>query len=770
MSAPDPQHTAQLAAALFYAAHGLRVAPIKPGRKYPPMREWQRAATTDPAVITAWWTGLYRDHGVGIVTGAASGVWVLDVDVAGAKIGAVSLARLEAAHGPLPVTVEGVTGTDGRHLFFTWDPAHPVHNDQSGRLGPDLDVRGEGGQVLAAPTLHPATGAPYRFRAGRAFGETPVAAAPAFLYELLEAPASIQHLETRSSPPAALARGLFPPADGEDSPAAHFNATTTWPQLLERDGWTLAGHLGSGEQRWTRPGKTPAEGISATVGHGGRDVFKVFTSSVPELRADEAYSRFGYEAAVRYHGDRPALARAIRTTMTGSPARRGDDLAFARQPPGEAQLVSETPAPTGDEEDLAADDGHGWETTDLAPFLAGGYEQPQPTVLACAGGGHLWYPGRVNGLFGESSSGKSWIAMKAAVEEMAARHSVVYVDLEDHASSVVARLHALGATDEDLLERFHYIAPSLPWRHEASVAVAALIEARAVTLVVIDSTGEAMALDGAKPNDDDATSLWFRRLPRYVAKFGPAVVLIDHVPKARDGEGRRTEIGSQRKRAAIEGATYEVEVRVAPARGRDGHLRLVCQKDRNGTYARGQTVADVAITSTGSGPGSVVVSVSRHEPTNRPTTLMVRVSAYLEQLDRWASMNAIERAVSGKTAGKRLAVTTLVSEGFVAMEVRAGQGAGSYFRHVRPFADHAESSNPVDSRESDRGPRPTSPPPRPHLAPPERDDLAPSPPPPEGGRGGRRPTGATSAQPPDHHQPPFPAAEEPADQPYRLLP
>jgi replicative DNA helicase len=306
---------AALTAALHYASLGLRVIPIAPGRKHPPVPEWQKAATTDPAIIEAWWTGLYRDHGVGIATGAESGVWVLDVDTAKGKVGAASLAELEALYGPLPATVEAVTGSGGRHLFFTWDPAHPVHNNQSGKVGRDLDVRGEGGQVLAAPTLHPDTHQAYRFAAGQGFGEIVIAPAPTWLYGLLE---HEPEPDPRPAPRPALLGGEI-----DDGPAAAFNASTTWDQLLTRDGWTLATTMGSGEQRWVRPGKSKRDGISATVGHAGHDVLKVFTSSVPELDADKAYSRFGYEAAVRWHGDRSAFASHLRRQMN---AERRDDL------------------------------------------------------------------------------------------------------------------------------------------------------------------------------------------------------------------------------------------------------------------------------------------------------------------------------------------------------------------------------------------------------------------------------------------------------------
>jgi hypothetical protein len=322
-------------AALGYADLGLRVVPIRAGRRHPPMDDWPNAATSDHTVIRSWWNGPYRSCGVGIVTGPGSQVWVLDVDVKNGKQGDVTLAALEEAHGPLPDTVEAVTGSGGRHLFFTWNPDHAVRNDQSGRVGEGLDVRGEGGQVVAAPTLHPDTGRPYRWRLGRGPGQIPFAAAPRWLYTLLD-----REPDQPASPPPA--RTTVPADLTADSPAAWFNATTTWSELLTRDGWTLARCLPSGEQRWTRPGKTPRQGVSATVGHAGRDILKVFTSSIPGLHADRAYTRFGYEAAVHHHGDRSALASTIRRRMPASPRSRLSAYArrTSRIAPGETRATS----------------------------------------------------------------------------------------------------------------------------------------------------------------------------------------------------------------------------------------------------------------------------------------------------------------------------------------------------------------------------------------------------------------------------------------------
>ena len=134
----------------------------------------------------------------------------------------------------------------------------------------------------------------------------------------------------------------------------------------------------------------------------------------------------------------------------------------------------------------------------------------------------------------------------------------------------------------------------LAWNEQAEKKITGVIVDHDCQLAVIDSTGEAMALDGADPNSDDDVARWFRRVPRTMARLGPAVLLLDHVPKAKDAPGGFA-IGSQRKRAAIDGASYRVNSSVAPAKGVRGILKLITAKDRGGHYQQGHEVAQVVI-------------------------------------------------------------------------------------------------------------------------------------------------------------------------------
>jgi hypothetical protein len=137
-----------LEAALKYAENGWPVFPCGIDKK-PLVAGGFKSATTDLAQIVAWWTQ-WPDASIGCPTGSMSGFWVFDVDTPN---GPASLEALEAEHGPLPATREQRTGSGGRHLFFKWIEGREVRNSAS-KLGPGLDVRGEGGYVILPPSGH----------------------------------------------------------------------------------------------------------------------------------------------------------------------------------------------------------------------------------------------------------------------------------------------------------------------------------------------------------------------------------------------------------------------------------------------------------------------------------------------------------------------------------------------------------------------------------------------------------------------------------------
>lgn len=150
--------------ALNYSRRGWKVIPLHSllngicscGRpdcqskgKHPLTKSGLKDGATDEAKIREWWVQ-NQDANIGIVTGEESGIFVLDVDAGSG--GYESLTILEAAHGPLPITLTANTGGGGKHFLFR-HPGIRVRNSVKS-LGDGLDIRGDGGYIVAAPSNH----------------------------------------------------------------------------------------------------------------------------------------------------------------------------------------------------------------------------------------------------------------------------------------------------------------------------------------------------------------------------------------------------------------------------------------------------------------------------------------------------------------------------------------------------------------------------------------------------------------------------------------
>ena len=173
---------ALLEAALGYAANGFPVFPLngkRPalanvGAKY-------SAATTDPYRIREWWGGLYANCNIGIPAGPKSGFWVLDLDSKADANGVNSLNEIVARHGRLPDTAVQITGS-GRHLLFRWSE-RGIRNS-TGKVGPGIDTRGDGGYIVASPSVHPENKRNYVWSGGRPPLPSEIRDAPSWLEDL----------------------------------------------------------------------------------------------------------------------------------------------------------------------------------------------------------------------------------------------------------------------------------------------------------------------------------------------------------------------------------------------------------------------------------------------------------------------------------------------------------------------------------------------------------------------------------------------------------
>lgn len=159
-----------------YAEQGWQSFPIKE-RDKTPIVKWADVATTEENMLVGWWDTM-PEANIAIACGKRSGIVVLDVDAGHG--GYESLTVLFEKYGPLPTTPVSKTGSGGEHIFFK-HPGIEIRNS-AGKLGKGLDIRGDGGYVVAPPSVHP-NGNAYQWEVRPS--ETPLADMPEWMIELL---------------------------------------------------------------------------------------------------------------------------------------------------------------------------------------------------------------------------------------------------------------------------------------------------------------------------------------------------------------------------------------------------------------------------------------------------------------------------------------------------------------------------------------------------------------------------------------------------------
>lgn len=129
--------------AFQYAVRGYSILPI--GRdKHPLVSSWKQYQKTaaDEQEIESWWKK-NPNANIGIVTGKISGITVIDVDMDGTN------------HVPIemfPETLTIKTPSGGYHLFYKYAEGFTVSANAYPQF-PHVDIRSDGGFVVAAPSI-----------------------------------------------------------------------------------------------------------------------------------------------------------------------------------------------------------------------------------------------------------------------------------------------------------------------------------------------------------------------------------------------------------------------------------------------------------------------------------------------------------------------------------------------------------------------------------------------------------------------------------------
>lgn len=166
----------KLDAALAYAAQGWNIVHLywiengycscgkqdckSPG-KHPIPANGLKVATTDPVTIGRWFTMFPRAN-IGIATGRESGIWALDVDPG--KGGDDSFNSMSKRYD-FPDCFHSMTGGGGDHWIFAYPVIEGISIPSRVEILPGLDVRGDGGYIVAPPSDH-ISGALYEWEDG----------------------------------------------------------------------------------------------------------------------------------------------------------------------------------------------------------------------------------------------------------------------------------------------------------------------------------------------------------------------------------------------------------------------------------------------------------------------------------------------------------------------------------------------------------------------------------------------------------------------------
>lgn len=572
-----------LESALRYAASGLAVIPVhipvfsggevrcscghpdcrsggkraKNIGKHPVGAEWQKRATSDASRVRELFAGPERN--IGLATGAVSGCFVLDVDVGNGKHGDETLAALEIQHGEIRKTSTARTGSGGLHLFFQ-HPGFEV-TGSCGKLGPGLDLRGDGNQVLVAPSLH-SSGGHYEWMPGLDPWTTPPAPAPQWLLDLMRprvapAPAPIQRRDVPRTDAVERARAYVarvPPAvEGQGGDNATFSLCSTLARGFD---------LSDGEclevlREWNATCSPPwaEEDLSAKIAHArryGTETIRGRLDQAPPQR-DQPRGQCrepGSDDVTDEERRAAMMERQAATRASFEPKQPVQDPEFAKAL-AEVRGAQVTHNGAG----FAFESAVGLFTQEL-PRPLWLVRQLLPEAGLCA-------------IAGEPKTAKTWSALELALSvatatpafgefEVPEAHNVALFLAEDSPRSVRNRLRALSKArgiDPVTASRRIFLkcrgSVDLSTDEGAARIIVAVRSIGSIGLLVLDPLRD---LHSAEENDSTEMAGVMHRLRAVRDALGCAVAFIHHMGKAgKDTAGRRP---GQRLRgsSAIHGA------------------------------------------------------------------------------------------------------------------------------------------------------------------------------------------------------------------------
>ena len=515
-----------------YLAAGLSCLPAARAMKRPTVGSWKRWAERLPTEyeVGAWFAN--EHDGVCIVAGEVSGnLECLDFDNHGELFEAW---RSRVDPEVLSRCVIEKTPSGGRHVVYRSE--WPVEGNlklargmRGGKTLTLIETRGEGGLFLCAPSDG------YELLQGD-FTKLPVLSAPAH-EALLSAARALDELPAVVTPTSPLLADVGPTSAFLARPGDDFADRGDPRPYLQAAGWQFAGTAPDGNEQWTRPGKDPRQGFSATL----KDrVFYVFSSNASPFEPGKGYNAFQVYTLLEHRGDFTSAARTLLERGYGK-REEAPQIDFSALNERLANGVQPPPAQAPSEpEDIPVDQ------------LVEGYPAMRPVLI----NGFLRL-GETMNIIAPPKTGKSWLVTDLALSVamgtdwfgfQCERGRVLIIDNELHKETSASRLPKIIASRGFDLKKVG------PWLSivnqrgrlktiEDIGSHLAEYREKKYRLIIIDAFYRAMPR-GIDENDNGAIADVYNMLDRYAQEIGCAFVLIHHTSKGNQAQKSVTDVGA----------------------------------------------------------------------------------------------------------------------------------------------------------------------------------------------------------------------------------
>ena len=539
--------TIPVATAMAYLAAGLSCLPAAKAKKRPSIGGWKTWQSRLPTKVEvkAWFSNPH--DAICVVSGNVSGnLECMDFDQHGElfaawmdKIDTELLAKLVIEQTPsggyhVFYRVDGGTGNGEQGTGVIDGNLKLARGIREGKEKTLIETRGEGGLFLCAPTEG------YSLQQGD-FANLAVIP-PDARKALLDAARSLDELPAASCPSAPAGadtgqRGAdFAPTGGKDAwelpPGDDFNARGDIHGLLTDAGWQFCGTKPDGNEQWTRPGKDPRNGVSATYKDGS---FYVFSSNAAPFEPNVKYSPFAVYATLRHNGDFTAAASALHTAGYGKAKEPTLGVTFNLKPTASAAVTGQP------------DDG--------PVSIADLYDLEMPLKPVVIDG--ILRKSEIMNLIAAPKTGKSWLTLHLALCIASGRewlghtctpHKVLYIDNELHRETSMNRLKlvlkASGIPYGEVKDNFDFWHLRGKWKsvEEIGNRIEAF-KAKDYGVIIVDAFYRALPR-GTVENDNGAITDVYNMLDRFAQEIGCSFILIHHTSKGNQSQKSVTDVGA----------------------------------------------------------------------------------------------------------------------------------------------------------------------------------------------------------------------------------